>query len=398
MGESLAARSAQQFAYLLAALSALGPFAIDTYLPAQPAIAEALSTDIHRVEQTMGVYMAGLAIGPLLGGPASDRFGRKKVAVIGLVFFALASFLIAVSASIEQMLVLRFVQAIGGGFAVVTAAATVRDFFTGKEAARVMSMIGIIMMIAPLVAPAIGALLLEFSGWRAIFVWLGVYALVVAALLHWRLPQAERQVERGRGLTGVLKNYLAVLSHKHAMGFAVAQAFAMSCMFMFLTESSYVYIGYFGISESLFPVLFGANILTMALFNRLNLYLLRHHEPFSLLKTGMYVQLGSALTMALVTASMEIPLWALVCFIMFAVGSIGLIMANGVTCALAYFPSISGAANAVLGTCSYAMAALLTLVLTSLHDGTPGPMTLMMAVCAVSAVVVLHLFARPQQS
>ena len=385
----------QNLAWMLAALTMLGPFAIDTYLPAQPAIAEALGADIHRVEQTMGIYMAGLAAGPLLGGPISDRLGRKLVAVVGLLFFALASFLIAGCSTIDQMITLRFLQAVGGGFAVVTAAATVRDFYTGREAARVMALIGIIMMIAPLAAPAIGAALLEFWGWRTIFVWLGGYALAVAAVLAWRMPQAEREIVRGEGLKGVMRSYRQVVTHGQAMAFGVAQAFAACCMFMFLTESAYVYIGFYGVDETDFPLLFGANIITMALFNRLNVWLLHKHEPYNLLRIGVLIQAVSATVLASIVSIVTPPLWLLVGLIMIAVGSMGFIMSNGITCALAWFPNNSGAANAIIGTMGYAVAGGLTLVLTLLHDGTPLPMTAMMAFCALSSAAVLFLLTRP---
>ncbi len=381
-------------AWMLAALTMLGPFAIDTYLPAQLAIAEALNTDIHRVEQTMGIYMAGLAAGPVLGGPLSDRYGRKLIAVIGLLFFALASFLIAQAQTIEQMIGLRFMQALGGGFAVVTAAATVRDFFTGREAARVMALIGIIMMIAPLAAPAIGAALLQFSGWRVIFYALGGYAVLVAMLLAWRMPQARRTIEKGAGLRGVLRSYRKVLSHKQAMAFAVAQALAACCMFMFLTESAYVYIGFYGVAEATFPLLFGANIITMALFNRINVRMLNRWEPYQVMRFGLLLQAVSATLLALIVWLSTPPLWLLVALIMVTVGCMGFIMSNSITCALSYFSSNSGAANAVISTLGFAIAGTLTLLLTLLHDGSAVPMTSMMAACAVSGALVLFGLTR----
>lgn len=388
----------RHFAVMLAALTMLGPFAIDTYLPAQPAIAAALGADIHRVEQTMGIYMAGLAAGPILGGPLSDRYGRKLIAVTGLLFFAVTSFLIALCESIDQMIVLRFLQALGGGFAVVTAAATVRDFYTGREAARVMALIGIIMMIAPLAAPAIGAALLAFSDWRAIFWWLGGYAFLVALVLAWRMPQAQRDIEKGAGLMGVLRSYRQVILHKQAMAFAFVQAFAGCCMFMFLTEAAFVYIEYYGMSENSFPLLFGANIITMALFNRLNARMLGGRDPWQLLRIGVSVQAVSATLLACVVLFTAAPLWLVVILVMFAVGSLGFIFSNSITCALAGFPRNAGAANAVIGTLGYALAGGLTLLLTLLHDGSPLPMAAMMALCGLLAATVLFGFTRPVET
>jgi DHA1 family bicyclomycin/chloramphenicol resistance-like MFS transporter len=158
-----------RLALALGPLIAVGPLAIDTYLPALPAMADSYGVRVTDVERSVSLYVMGTALGQLLGGPLSDHLGRKPVAWGGLLLFALASLLISLSTALWQLDLLRVIQALGGGATVVVAAASVRDWFDGQEAARVLSNIGLIMLIAPLVAPAVGAMLVLLQGWQAIF-------------------------------------------------------------------------------------------------------------------------------------------------------------------------------------------------------------------------------------
>ncbi|MFQ3325029.1 MAG: DHA1 family bicyclomycin/chloramphenicol resistance-like MFS transporter [Pseudomonadales bacterium] len=142
--------------FTLASVVALTPFAIDTYLPAIPTIAQDLNTGIGTTQSTVSVYLAGAAVGQFLGGPLSDLYGRKPIGIVGCIIFLIASIFIAISSNINEVLALRFVQAIGGGAAGVIVGAMVRDAHSGKESAKMMALIALIMMTAPLIAPAIG--------------------------------------------------------------------------------------------------------------------------------------------------------------------------------------------------------------------------------------------------
>ena len=177
-----------RLALLLATLVALGPLAIDTYLPALLAMSGHFSVEIHAVEVSVSVYVLGVAAGQWLGGPLSDQFGRKPVAYVGLTLFILGCLSIPLSSTIDMLYMLRFLQALGGGATVVIAAASVRDHFTGKEAARVMTTIGLVMLVAPLVAPAVGALLLKLFGWQSIFYMLAMYGFMLFGIVRFLLP------------------------------------------------------------------------------------------------------------------------------------------------------------------------------------------------------------------
>ena len=159
----------RRVALLVAANTALAPFAIDAYLPAMGIIAESIGASIHRTELSISVFLFGFALGQLCFGPLSDRMGRKPVLLGGLVVFMLASLAITMVDSLPTLLLWRFIQALGGGACVVNSAAIVRDCFSGREAAKVMSTMAMIMMLAPLVAPAVGSLLLHVAGWWLIY-------------------------------------------------------------------------------------------------------------------------------------------------------------------------------------------------------------------------------------
>lgn len=181
----------RRVALLVAANTALAPFAIDAYLPAIGVLAENINASIHHTELSISMFLFGFAIGQLCFGPLSDRVGRKPVLLSGLVVFMLASLMITTVDSLPSLLVWRFIQALGGGACVVNSAAIVRDCFSGREAAKVMSTMAMIMMLAPLVAPAVGSLLLHIAGWWLIFVFLAAYAGFLLWLLGTRLPETR---------------------------------------------------------------------------------------------------------------------------------------------------------------------------------------------------------------
>ena len=172
-------------AVLMAMLVALMPFSIDAYLPAIPEMAQSLGADVHRIEQSLSVFMFGTAFGQVVGGSVSDIKGRKPVALTGLAVYCLAVAAIAFASSAEQLLNLRVVQAFGAGMTVVIVGAMVRDYYSGRKAAQMFALIGIILMIVPLVAPMVGAVLQGLGGWQAIFVFLAAYSLVLFGLVQY---------------------------------------------------------------------------------------------------------------------------------------------------------------------------------------------------------------------
>lgn len=382
---------------LLALLTALSPLAIDMYLPAMEAMAGDLQTSIHLVELSVSTYLLGFALGQLSGGPLSDRYGRRPLIITGLIIFALSSVALIVTTSLTSLLVLRFMQAIGGGLATVNSSAIVRDRFQGADVAKTLSLVSMIMMVAPLVAPMLGALTLKVAGWRTIFITLSVYAALVLILLVWQLEESHPAHKRQHRLP--LGNYLRVIKHVRARRFILAQALASTGMFVFITASPYLYLEYFQQSAERFPWLFGANVLMMMSMNRLNIVLLRRYDSGHILRAGLLLQLISALLLVLlfVVQPQDASLLLVLPLIMLFVGSLGLISANSTATILHYFRDISATATALSGVTVFCSGALFGLIWGHLHNGTPIPMMLVMLSSTALANLALYRIPAERQ-
>ncbi|PHS69683.1 MAG: multidrug transporter [Methylophaga sp.] len=376
--------------YTLAALIALTPLAVDAYLPAMPVMATYFSTSIHNIELSLSLFLAGFSLGQLVGGPFSDHFGRRHTIFSGLLIFAIGTIGIIFSASIADLLSFRGLQAFGGGIAIVNCSAIIRDISSGKDSARNLSHMALMMMMAPLFAPIIGVLLLQINGWHSIFVFLLVYAVLIAFFIYRNVPET-RQIHQDR--PNVLRRYLSVLIHRHALGYLFALSCASGGMFAFITSSPSVYMGYFEVSETFYPLLFGANIISMVIMNRLNVHLLPYFEPSTLLSLGQLIQLSSGLILlGHISLSNTPSLPVVTGLIMLFIGSQSFIVANATSSAIEFFPNNSGTATALLGASAFATGAVTGSLVSLLGDGTPLPMAMVMAGCAILGLVLRVLF------
>lgn len=197
---------------LLAVLSSVTPFAVDTYLPSMPSIAQDLSVPINKIEVTISIFLIFFALGQLVGGVLSDKIGRKKAVLIGLAGYSLSSLMLFFTTSLEFLYFFRATQAFLGAMATVNSGAIVRDLFHGKEAAKIFSAIASIMMIAPMVAPAFGSLVISFFTWNYIFLFLALYSFIVFLFIYFKLP-----ITGTKSKTKIKEAYKKVLTHKKAM-------------------------------------------------------------------------------------------------------------------------------------------------------------------------------------
>ncbi|MDN3520512.1 Bcr/CflA family multidrug efflux MFS transporter [Halomonas ramblicola] len=365
---------ARRLALLVAANTALAPFAIDAYLPAMAALADAVGASIHHTELSLSSFLAGFALGQLVFGPVSDRVGRKPVLLGGLVVFLLASLVITGVDSLPELLGWRFVQALGGGATVVNSAAIVRDCFHGREAARVMSTMAIIMLMAPLVAPVVGSGLLYLADWWLIFVFLATYAAFLIWLMGTRLPETRAPGESATTLRQVLANYASVLGDRQAMGYVSAAAMSFAGLFAFVTASPFLYLEHFGLTPSLYPLVFGVNVLTMVASNRLNIRLLRWRSPQQNLRLGLAIQLAAAVGLGLMVVTGLESLATMVPLIMAFAGTIGLIAPNAITSLLDRFHHMSATAAALQGSVQFSCGALAGVLVGAFEVDSAWPM------------------------
>lgn len=372
---------------MLAALTALAPLAIDAYLPAMPVIRDALNTTTHATELSLSLFLAGFALGQIMGGPLSDHFGRRRMIFIGIALFIAGTLVIIFSQQISGLWTGRIIQALGGGLAIVNAAAVIRDISSGRDSARYLSHMGVIIMIAPLLAPLIGMLILHASGWRAIFVFLLGYALILGVLLFRKLPET-RVIYADR--PNALRRYWRVISHRQALGYIASQSLTYGALFTFITASPLVYMGFFGVSETWYPFLFGINVLCIIAVNRINVRLLRRFSPHQLLTTGQLGQCTCGLILlgfVLLLPSQQL-LNIVVLMIMLFIGFQGLIIANTIASTIELFPDNSATASALLSASGFMTGAVAGGLAGSFGEISPFPMVVIMCVCAFSGLFI----------
>ncbi|UTF61094.1 multidrug effflux MFS transporter [Gilvimarinus sp. DA14] len=344
-----------------AATMMLGPFSLDTYLPAFPAIAADLGVSSQAVAISVSVYIFALAAGQLIGGPLSDRLGRKRVLVAGLIIFGLASVLLATLHTLSHFLVGRALQAVGAGWVLVSVPAMVRDRISGQEAAKLFSLMGLVMVVAPGVAPTIGSLLLKVGPWMGIFIFMALYAVLLIPILYRVVfSQMPGSVTVDKPDGSLLRPYLAVFATRQAMPYIFWQVGAFSVMMLFITHSSFIYQEHFGQSADAFGFLFAANIVAMFCCNLINRALLaRCFSSLHILRLATGLQ-GVGLVLLLLATLLKWPLWAFLPAMMLAIGAHGALSPNIQACYMEHFPHNSGTAAALLGACQFGGAGVLS--------------------------------------
>ncbi|CAA0079105.1 Bicyclomycin resistance protein [Zhongshania aliphaticivorans] len=374
----------------LALIFALSPLAIDMYLPTIPAIAGELAVPVQDIAVTVSLYILGLSFGQFFGGPISDYIGRQPVLYIGLGIFAAASLAIASTDVLHVFWVARFLQALGGGFASVVVPAIIRDHTEGQATAKLFSQIMLITIIAPAVAPSIGTFLYSVSGWRMVFFVLAGYTLLVFLMALLFVPRSSKSLATSMAPAqeGLVARYRFVLSNRVAMRYLVSQGLAFSVMVTFLANAALIYIDHYGVTETQFSMLFAANIVTLAVANRVNNYFLNRVPAARILPKAMVLQCFATAAL-LISSGFMPPLWIAVPLIMASVGALGGVMGNSQASALQFFPHHSGIASALLGSAQYLIAGLVSVVSTLFLSEKMWPMTITMFVAAAIALWVV---------
>ncbi len=378
--------------FILGTLTAFGPLSIDMYLPSMPAMAVDLDAPTARVQMTLSSYFIGGALGQMLFGPLSDRFGRRPLLLAGIALYVLTSTLCALSSGVEMLIAQRFLQAIGGSAASVLARAMVRDFFSGDRAARVLSLIMLVMGAAPLVAPFLGGYLLLWFDWRAIFWALSGFGAVCFVLVLAVVRESHPKERRIRhGLVGMLGMYGRIIRHAGAVGYLLANATAYGGMFAFFAGSPFVYIRLFRVAPENYGYLFACNVIALMAVSLLNARLVTRlgaHRLFAL-GTVLVALSGMALLFTAITGFGGLP--GIVIPIFIYVGSLSLIGANSLALALDRFPQAAGSVSALSGGISFLYGSLCTGAVGLFHDGSALAMA---AVIAATGLLTLVLQIR----
>lgn len=383
----------------IGSLIALGPLSLDAYLPAMPAMADAFGVGIVRLNNTISVYLVGYGLGVFFGGSFSDQIGRKRVGLIGLTTFMLASLAIAFATTVEQVQWLRFVQAIGGGFSTVICMAIVRDVYPVEELGRRMAMVTLVMLASPVVAPSLGAALLRF-GWPSIFLFKAAYAGSLATYYIARVPETRPGDWRKLSVITTLRQCMQVIARKDEQGrrpltYAISLAFGAGVFMTFLTNSAFVYIQYFGVSETWFPLYFGCGVIGMVAANIFSMRKLSSANAPSFFRLGLAVQLTAVVCLLAIALAGPGSIWLVVMCVAVIVASFGLAGPAGSSTYIRHYDKLAGSASSVYTTMFFSMGAILGAVSSLFFDGTLRPIAITMLCASVAANLCALLTGAP---
>jgi DHA1 family bicyclomycin/chloramphenicol resistance-like MFS transporter len=376
-----------QVVLILGALSAFGPLSIDMYLPGLPELGRGLDAPAWAVQLTLTACLAGLALGQIVAGPLSDRFGRRGPLLVGVGAYAVASLLCAIAPSVAVLVVLRLAQGIAGAAGIVIARAIVRDMHSGVAAARFFSLLMLVNGLAPILAPVIGGQVLTVTSWRGVFLVLTVVGallfLAAATGLRETLPPEKRHPG---GVTETVRTFGRLLADRAFIGHALACGLAFGAMFAYISGSPFVLQDIYGASPQLFSVMFAGNAIGLVAASQVNRALLQRFEPSAILRAALSVQALAALLLLGVVAA-DSGVWPLVALLFVVVASLGFVFPNATALALADHPRVAGSASGLLGVLQFIVGAATAPLVGVGGTDTALPMALTIAVLAVGGVL-----------
>lgn len=381
-----------RIAAVLGLLAAVGPFAIDMYLPALPTIAADLDTSVGATQATLTAFFLAFGVTQLIYGPWSDQVGRKPPLYLGLTIFAVGSVGCVFAPSIEWLTASRFLQGVGGAVVMVIPRAVIRDMYTGTQATRLMALVMLVISVSPMLAPLAGSLLILVSGWRAIFVVLCVAAVLSLFVTRFALPETLAPEKRQPvNLRSLLRGTHTLMTSPAFLGPTFVGGFGMASFFVFIASASFVYTGQFGLSEVGFSLAFAANAIGFF--------------AASQLAAPVGARLGMARTVALATtgfAAMTVVLLALVlaglgsfpvivACLFLANACLGFVIPTTMVMALDDHGDIAGLASSLGGTLQMVAGGVMITLAGPFFDGTALPMVAAIALCGVIAFVISRL-------
>lgn len=381
----------------LGALIALGPLSIDMYLPALPSIARELLTTESTVQLTVSGTVLGLGLGQLLVGPLSDAVGRRVPLITGTLISVFASVLCLFAPTVELLTVARVVQGLGASAGAVLALAVVRDLYTDRAAATLLSRLILVMGVSPVLAPTLGSAVLQWTQWRGVFAVLGALGLAIALFaLLWlpeTLPRPRRQPLRWRV---TVRTYAGLLTDRSFVGLVVVAGLAMAGLFAFVAGGSFVFQTQFGLDQQQFGLLFGASAVWLIAATQLNARLMRRYEPYQVLVAASVCATASGAVLFVMAATatgglfgVAIPLWTVLFFA-------GLMLPNAPAVALNAHGETAGTAASLVGAVQFGVGAAISPLVGVFGNNALG-MSIVMFGGITLATVVLVLVARPWQ-
>ena len=377
---------------LLAALVALGPLSVDVYLPAMPTMMVALDTDIRHMHLTLSSYLTGFALFHLACGPLADRFGRKPILIGGTVLFVAACVGCSLAETVDELVFFRFIQGIGACVGPTLARAVARDIFGPTRAARALSLIAMMMALAPAIAPAMGGVMMLWLPWPSIFVFLAVYGIAMILLIHVFLGESLPQRQSLHPLS-ILVNYGTLLRSPMFLIATFASGFVYAGFLAYLASSSFVYIDMLGVPVEYFGLTFITSVLGYMAGSGLSARLTKNYTSEQIVLAGAALAAMAAGTVWIGAQRLPDSIAVMMIPMMFYSMGIGLMLPNAMAIALSPFPYIAGTASALLGFVQMSLSAFATAIVGNYLVDSPAPvLNFMLAISGLALLLSVVLF------
>ncbi|MEU6181060.1 multidrug effflux MFS transporter [Streptomyces coeruleorubidus] len=388
--------------FLLGSLTAVPPLAMDMYLPALPEVTRALHAPAATVQLTLTTCLAGMALGQLVVGPMSDRWGRRRPLLAGLGVFVVATVLCAVAPTVELLVAFRLAQGLAGAAAIVIARAVVRDMYDGMAMARFFSTLMLISGVAPIVAPLIGGQVLRVTDWRGVFVVLTVIGILIGALVWTRLPETLPPAQRHSGGVGeALRSMRGLLADRSFAGYTLTGGFAFAALFAYISASPFVIQEIYGASPQTFSLLFGVNSVGLVLVGQINGKILVGRVSLDrVLGIGLAIVITAATALLLMSLGVfgEVGLTPVAVALFVLMSAMGITLPNTQALALMRTKHAAGSASALLGTSSFLIGAIASPLVGIAGEDTAVPMAVVQLAAALVALACFVGMCRPRKS
>jgi DHA1 family bicyclomycin/chloramphenicol resistance-like MFS transporter len=378
---------------ILGLLSAIGPLSIDMYLPAFPSIAKGLNTTVASVMLSLSSFFIGISFGQLLYGPLLERYGRKKPLYFGLSLYAISSLACATAMSVETLIIFRFFQALGGCVGMVASRAMVRDLFDVKDNAKVFSTLMLVIAVSPIIAPSLGGFITTYIGWRYIFIMLIIVIASIIAGIYFLLPDSKGPDSTfSLRPTAILSSFASIIKHPQFALYTFSGSIASAGLYAFISGSPYVFLEVFNVTEQHYGWVFAFVASGLIGSSQLNSLFLKRFKSEQIISAALYFQSFVAFVLAAISMLGFSELYSTILLIFLYLCCQGFIFPNASALSMASFGHNAGNASALMGFIQMSLGALMSAMVSVLHNESTIPMTGVMAFCSILASLIFTIF------
>ncbi|GAC1585222.1 MAG: multidrug effflux MFS transporter [Ginsengibacter sp.] len=380
---------------VLGLLTAIGPFSIDMYLPGFPSIATALHTSIANVTRSLSSFFIGISLGQLLYGPLLDRYGRKPPVYFGMAIYLIASIACAFSSSVNTLILLRLIQALGGCAGMVAARAMVRDIFPVEENAKVFSLLMLVVAVSPIIAPTLGGYVTSAYGWQAIFIILSLIAAITLITLHFNLPESRKPDPSISFLPApIVKSFLIVFKVPQFYTYAFTGAIAAAGLYAYISGSPHLFMQIYSVTEKQYGWIFAIIAMGLIISSQINSIALRKYKSEQIIRVALLCQSFTGLVILLGNYYNLLNLFSTITLICIFLSCQGFTFPNSSALSMAPFTKNAGTASALMGAIQLALGACSSALVSYFTNKSAVPMSAVMFGCSFLSLTILSIGRR----